>query len=288
MICPPIWVAFVVSSLVPLDIYYPDLLFADRFVEKGAIMNILFLGDSITDCDHCFTRDNLGTGYVKMLSLLPGITVTNGGTDGFTFPDVLRKWRQMYAQNTYDCVVMTCGINDVGVIADLNEAGRPEIASAFFRDSMAALQTFLEEVTGITSSFSEYDSFECEKNDIAIRPEGFAHASRILLLEPFLFPIPKARTHWLPILNEVRAGIRAAAAAFHDVPATEPACSPGAAYAKEPASGGICVQYLPTQAVLDDLASGIGFPSVTTDGIHPTARGHECLAGLVAGALGIR
>ena len=26
------------------------------------------LGDSITDCEHCFSRDFLGNGYVKMLS----------------------------------------------------------------------------------------------------------------------------------------------------------------------------------------------------------------------------
>lgn len=26
------------------------------------------LGDSITDCDHCFSRDSLGNGYVKILS----------------------------------------------------------------------------------------------------------------------------------------------------------------------------------------------------------------------------
>ena len=26
------------------------------------------LGDSITDCDHCFTADFLGNGYVQMLS----------------------------------------------------------------------------------------------------------------------------------------------------------------------------------------------------------------------------
>lgn len=263
---------FVLTFFASGTTYCPDLFFADRFVEEGAIMNILFLGDSITDCDHCFTRDNLGTGYVKMLSLMPGVSAVNGGTDGFTFPDVLRKWRQMYAQNTYDCVVMTCGINDVGVIADLNEAGRPETASVFFRDSMAALRMLLGEL--------------------------ICASSCVLLLEPFLFPVPKARTQWFPILNEVRAGIRAAAAAFHDVPATEPACSPGAAYTKEPASrtvneyasasGGICVQYLPTQAALDGLASRIGYPAVTTDGIHPTARGHECLAELVAGALRIK
>lgn len=61
-------------------------------------MNLLFLGDGITDCDHCFTADNLGLGYVKKISLLPGVIAANGGTDGFIFPRVLQKWEQMYSQ----------------------------------------------------------------------------------------------------------------------------------------------------------------------------------------------
>ena len=44
-------------------------------------MNILFLGDSITDCAHNFTPDNLGGGYVKLIaSRHPEITAVNGGT----------------------------------------------------------------------------------------------------------------------------------------------------------------------------------------------------------------
>ena len=47
------------------------------------------LGDSITDCEHCFSRDFLGNGYVKMLSDClkrdgSDYQVRNYGTDGFT------------------------------------------------------------------------------------------------------------------------------------------------------------------------------------------------------------
>ena len=47
------------------------------------------LGDSITDCDHCFSRDSLGNGYVKILSDRferddSDYQVRNYGTDGFT------------------------------------------------------------------------------------------------------------------------------------------------------------------------------------------------------------
>ncbi len=236
-------------------------------------MNILFLGGSTTDCGHCFTPDNLGNGYVKKLSLLPGITATNGGTDGFTFPDVLRKWRLMYAQNSYDCVVVTCGINDIGVIADLEEAGRHDAAVAFLEDSMAALQTLLDELAGM--------------------------AGRILLLEPFLFPIPQARILWLPILQEVRERIQEAITSFpiaHSSISKQASSldteNPGkysvlpetkSAYAKSIP----CARYVPTQAALESLAGQIGLSAVTTDGIHLTDKGHECLAKLVANTLEI-
>ena len=202
-------------------------------------MDILFLGDSITDCGHCFTPDNLGNGYVKKLSLLPGISAVNGGTDGFTFPDVLRKWRQMYAQNTYDCVVIACGINDVGVIADLEEAGRHEAACAFLEESMSALRTLLGELCGTDN--------------------------RILLLEPFLFPIPQTRILWLPILQDVRKRIQETISGFH-------------------AAHSSILKYVPTQAALASLARQIGLSAVTPDGIHLTDKGHERLAKLVADA----
>ena len=31
-------------------------------------MELLFLGDSITDCDHLFDQDQLGNGYVRMIA----------------------------------------------------------------------------------------------------------------------------------------------------------------------------------------------------------------------------
>ena len=244
-------------------------------------MNILFLGGSTTDCGHCFTPDNLGNGYVKKLSLLPCITATNGGTDGFTFPDVLRKWRLMYAQNSYDCVVVTCGINDIGVIADLEEAGRHDAAVAFLDDSMTALRTLLDELSGTAGA------------------QAASHLSQILLLEPFLFPIPQARILWLPILQDIRKRIQEAIASFHIAHSSisKPALNldtenPGkhsvlpetkSAYSKSMP----CAQYVPTQAALDYLARQIGLSAVTTDGIHLTDKGHECLAKLVADALEI-
>ena len=237
-------------------------------------MNILFLGDSITDCDHSFTKDNLGNGYVKKLSLLPGVTAVNGGTDGFTFPDVLRKWRLMYARNVYDCVAITCGINDVAVIADLEAAGRHEDASAFLEDSMAALRTLLHELTGTTCA-KKSSAYVQALNIPASPSDSASHDSRILLLEPFLFPIPQARALWLPILQEVRECIQETIAGFNK------------GYAVHNASA-LFARYIPTQAALDDLAGQFGLPAITADGVHLTDVGHKCLAKLVSDALTFR
>lgn len=261
-------------------------------------MNILFLGDSITDCGHSFTGDNLGNGYVKKLSLLPGVSATNGGTDGFTFPDVLRKWRLMYARNRYDCVVMTCGINDVGVAADLKDAGRNADASAFLGESMAALRTLLCELTGTVCAQTP-SAYGQIPNIPALAPGTTSPVSRILLLEPFLFPIPRARELWLPALLEVRKRIQKAITDFHGAHIAIPGASADSdmeVQAKQSAltdekislaAAVPCIRYIPTQAALDGLSGQIGLSAVTTDGVHLTDKGHECLAKLVADALGI-
>ena len=211
-------------------------------------MNVLFLGDSITDCDHNFTKDNLGYGYVKKLSLLPDVTATNGGTDGFTFPNVLRKWRLMYARNTYDRVVITCGINDVGVIADLEASGRHEDASVFLEDSMAALQTLLYEL--IDADCAQMSSAYVQTpNTSSLPSDPSSHLSRILILEPFLFPVPWARALWLPVLLDVRRSIRKRVDDFNEGQVSLPKATRHSVAAAPRA------RYVPTQATLDDLAS---------------------------------
>lgn len=237
-------------------------------------MNILFLGDSITDCGHSFSEDNLGNGYVKKLSLLPGVTAVNGGTDGFTFLDVLRKRRLMYARNVFDRVVITCGINDVSVIADLEAAGRYEDASAFLEDSIAALRTLLHELVGTTCVKKSSDCMRT-LNIPASPSDSASHGAGILLLEPFLFPIPQARALWLPPLRKARERIQETIADFNKGYAVHNASAPFA-------------RYIPTQAALDGLAGQFGLPAITADGVHLTGIGHECLAKLVSDALTFR
>ena len=78
------------------------------------------LGDSITDCDHCFSRDSLGNGYVKILSDRferddSDYQVRNYGTDGFTINRLLQRI-QGDSDFTSDIITILIGINDIGLI----------------------------------------------------------------------------------------------------------------------------------------------------------------------------
>lgn len=154
------------------------------------MIRILFLGDSITDSSHNFTPDNLGDGFVKECSILlsqkigqhpDAFSITNGGTDGLTLPRIYQKWQAFYADSTYDAVVINGGINDIGVILNTGLTG--EQALAHMTESMQSLHAL---ITGLLKRGS----------------------SRIFFLEPFLFPHPAHRLHWMPFLSKMQKNIK--------------------------------------------------------------------------------
>lgn len=227
-------------------------------------MKLLFLGDSITDCGHCFSEDGLGDGYVKMISqklnnphnaykqehssspvlCREEFHVVNGGTDGFTFPRIYQKWRQQYSSENWDIVSILGGVNEVGAIMD---SGLPESAvSSLLASSEQALYTLLRRLL--------------QKN-----------VRRILLLEPFLFPSPAYLANWMPMLDNVRLMIRNAASMAE--PIGGPAAVPVPDFTVP--SRKICL--VPLQPALDAYALEHGFSSVTTDGIHLTDQGHRII-----------
>lgn len=203
--------------------------------------HILFLGDSITDCDHCFTPDNLGDGYVKMISdslSRDSFSVVNGGTDGFTFPSIYRKWRQSYSSHHYDTVSILGGINDTGALMD----------------------------SGMSESQVQAQILQA---GIALRKllEGLAaqNTARILLAEPFLFPYPDYLSTWMHRLHQIQSMIRQTARAFsmNYIPASDQV------------KGTPEVRIISLQHALDQIARSQGYPAVTTDGIHLTETGHQ-------------
>ena len=132
---------------------------------------LLFLGDSITDCNHYFDPENLGYGYVRMISEqinTPDINyqVLNKGNDGFTVPSVRRLWKRSCLNLKPDFITILIGINDLAVIK--NTGITPSVGLAEFREQYQAL---IDDIRMMT---------DCP----------------ILLMEPFIFPWPAEYAAW--------------------------------------------------------------------------------------------
>ena len=150
-------------------------------MENRKISNLLFLGDSITDCNHFFDTENLGYGYVRMISEQINASeknyqVQNMGNDGFTVSAVRRLWKRKCLHVQPDLITILIGINDLAVIK--NTGITPSVGFAQFCETY---QNLLDEIR-ITA--------DCP----------------ILLMEPFVFPRPAEYLLWeeeLTIMNQM-------------------------------------------------------------------------------------
>ena len=79
----------------------------------------IFLGDSITDCDHIYDPDGLGNGYVHFIAdkLVSNQNhFLNLGYDGFTISALKRLWNAKISSLNPSCITILIGINDVALI----------------------------------------------------------------------------------------------------------------------------------------------------------------------------
>ena len=139
---------------------------------------LLFLGDSITDCNHYFDPENLGYGYVRMIEKQintpdKNYQVQNFGNDGFTVPALRRLWQRKGLNLKPDFITILIGINDLAVIK--NTGITPSVGLAQFREQYQAL---IEDIRLMT---------DCP----------------ILLMEPFIFPHPAEYASWEPELHQM-------------------------------------------------------------------------------------
>lgn len=151
---------------------------------------ILCLGDSITDCDHCFSSDMLGNGYVKILSHKlaeqgKNCQVRNCGTDGFTLFRLLQNSR-LYLSDNPDLITILIGINDVGLMMNTDRSSIQKQEMLLQFDSR-----YRELITILTKS-----------------------VSHILLMEPFLFSWPAVYKNWFPYVKEMSKQIAKLATDF--------------------------------------------------------------------------
>lgn len=138
--------------------------------------DLLFLGDSITDCNHYFDPENLGQGYVRMISDQINTPdkvyqVLNKGNDGFTVPAVRRLWKRSCLNLQPDFITILIGINDLAVMR--NTGITASVGLADFREQY---QTLIDDIRMMT-------------------------ACPILLMEPFIFPYPAEYSTWEPELH---------------------------------------------------------------------------------------
>ena len=145
--------------------------------------NLLFLGDSITDCNHYFDPENLGYGYVRMIEKQintpdKNYQVQNFGNDGFTVPALRRLWKRSCLSLKPDFITILIGINDLAVIK--NTGITPSVGLAQFREQY---QSLIDDICMIT---------DCP----------------ILLMEPFIFPHPAEYATWEPELHQMNKFIQ--------------------------------------------------------------------------------
>ncbi len=136
---------------------------------------ILFLGDSITDCNHSFDPDNLGYGYVRLISekISDDARCINKGIDGFTVPALRRLWKTQCLSLSPDMITILIGINDLAVMKNTGIS-----FSQFLENYITNYGELLEEIRLIT---------DCP----------------IILMEPFIFPYPAEYALWEPELHEM-------------------------------------------------------------------------------------
>lgn len=138
-------------------------------------MQILCLGDSITDCGRIFDAPPLGWGYVHLLQEISrsqghGYSVSNHGMDGLTLMGLLQRILQGSIPAQGDIITVLIGINDISLMLNTR---RSSIQQKAMMDNFGKNYHRLLDVLD---------------------------SPRIILMEPFLFPRPAEYLNWLPYL----------------------------------------------------------------------------------------
>ncbi len=153
-------------------------------------MQIICLGDSITDCNHLFEDFPLGNGYVRMLSemfqkhtinISDTMQFKNYGIDGFTVARVLENVRlQKIPLHRSPIITLLIGINDIGLMmnTDRIEFQKKQMMQGF----VAHYEELLKLLT--------------------------RDARQVILMEPFIVPHPEEYQTWIPYVRTMSTHIR--------------------------------------------------------------------------------
>ena len=190
---------------------------------------ILFMGDSITDCGR--GRENLeelGKGYANMTAARINVDMPelnfrflNLGISGNRVKDLKARWQEDCIAHKPDILSIMIGINDVWRKYDNDDPTTAEVFLADYREILEAVKTNL--------------------------------GSQIIIIEPFVLPVPEDRKNWREDIDPKIKGIRELALEFADAYVPMDGIFAAAACRREPAFW-------------------------ASDGVHPTQAGHMLIA----------
>ena len=201
-------------------------------LEQG--QRILFIGDSITDAGRDYSvSEDLGGGYVHIAgSILLGrlanlqLEVFNRGINGHKLQDLANRWQADCLALKPDILSIMIGINDIW---HHRSAGQP-IDAAYLAVFKETYRELLKQARGQNPEL------------------------QIILLQPFLLPIPSDHPEWEEELRAMTEVIEAVAEEFS-------------------------ATYLPLHAHFKQLVQVAPAERFTIpDGVHPTSSGHGVIA----------
>lgn len=196
-------------------------------IEKGSL--VLFQGDSITDAGRSRENDaDLGRGYANMVAALfsanypeLGVRFINRGISGNTVKDLQARWQADCLDLKPDWLSIMIGINDCARRYTRNDPMSVEEYETTYRD-------ILSQAVKVSNT-------------------------RLILIEPFVLPIPEDRILWRPDLDEKIAAVRRLAREF----------------------GAILI---PMDGLFAQAAARQQLEFWAPDGVHPTQAGHAMMA----------
>lgn len=191
---------------------------------------VLFQGDSITDAGRSRENDSdLGRGYASMISawfsaMYPkkNVKFLNRGISGNRVKDLKARWQEDCIDLKPNLVSILIGINDCWRRYDSNDPTSPE---SFERD----YRNILNQI----------------RNDLA--------DTKIILLEPFVLPVPEDRKEWREDLDPKIHIVRELAREYN-------------------------TYYLPLDGIFAQASVLAKADFWAADGVHPTQAGHALIA----------
>lgn len=194
-------------------------------------MTVVFQGDSITDCGRVRTDSaHLGNGYASIVGEAlrsRGATCFNRGISGNRVADLQARWQTDCLELQPDLVTLLIGINDTWRRYDSN--------------MISPIEPF---ETGLEALCRE------------VKQAG----SKLILLEPFVLPIPADRINWREDLDPRIQAVRRVAASYAD-------------------------DFVPLDGLFAAAACRTSAAELAEDGVHPTQAGHRLIADALLAAI---